>query len=390
VGSTAESARGLLPGKRVQMKIAQIAPPWLPIPPKTYGGTERVIADLVEEQVAQGHDVTLFAPGDAHTSARLVSFFPTSLREQGVPWSAHLRAYYHLEQAVEAVKAHDVDIVHTHLSSSADLYLFPLTASLGRPHVTTLHSRFPFDRVNQWTGDADDFYLKQWAPSVPIVTISEHARAEAPSQLRMVGVVHNGLSLQQFVPTGEPRDEYLVWLGGFTPEKGPHLACEAARRAGRPLVLAGTIDCAMQKSMSYFHEVIEPQIDQQQVRYIGPVTQKQKIDLLSRAYGFLNPIQWEEPFGMVMIEAMALGCPVISFARGAAPELIMHGETGFLAHTIEEMVQFILQLAQVDREFTRTHVKCNFSARTMANNYAKVYQHLLSTAMERAISSSHS
>ena len=359
------------------MKIAHIAPPWLPIPPKNYGGTESVIADLVEEQIAQGHDVTLFAPDDARTSARLVSFFPRSLREEGVPWSAHLKAYYHLEQAVEAVKTSDFDIVHTHLSASTDLYLFPLTAPLRVPHVTTLHSRFPFDHADHWSGDADTFYLNKWADSVPIVTISEHALAEAPSQLRVVGVVYNGILIQQYIPSAKPRGEYLVWLGRFVPEKGPHLACEAAKRAGRPLVLAGTIDRSLQESTRYFHETIEPQIDQQQIRYVGPVNLKQKIDLLSRAYGFLNPIEWEEPFGMVMIEAMALGCPVISFARGAAPELIVHGETGFLVHTVDEMVQCIPRLDQIDRQSIRTYVERNFSARAMANNYAKVYRRLL-------------
>jgi glycosyltransferase involved in cell wall biosynthesis len=360
------------------MKIAHIAPPWIPIPPKTYGGTESVIADLVEEQVAQGHDVTLFAPGDAHTSARLISFFPTSLREMGIPWSAHLLAYYHLQQSVEVVQTLEVDILHTHLSSSSDLYLFPLTAPLRLPHVATLHSRFPFDRVQNWTGPADAFYLKKWGAAVPIVTISEHARSEAPTELRVVGVVHNGISMNQYVPTRKPREQYLAWLGRFVPEKGPHLAIEAAKQSHRQLVLAGTIDRAVQESVRYFHEVIEPQIDQQQIRYIGPVNRKQKIDLFSRAYGFLNPIEWEEPFGMVMIEAMALGCPVISFARGAAPELIMDGETGFLVHTLDEMIQCIPHLAEIDRKYLRTDVDQNFSARVMADHYLKVYDQLLS------------
>ena len=139
------------------MKIAHIAPPWISIPPKNYGGTETVLYNLVEEQVAQGHDVTLFAAGDATTSAKLVSFFPHSLLESGVPWQGHLKAYYHLHKAVEYIKDHDFDVVHTHLSSSADMYLFPLMSHLAVPHVMTLHSHFPFDRVQSWTGDADDY-----------------------------------------------------------------------------------------------------------------------------------------------------------------------------------------------------------------------------------------
>src|SRR5260370_23258290 len=141
------------------MRIAHVAPPWIATPAENYGGTEIVIANLVEEQVAQGHDVTLFAPGDSKTSARLVSFFPESLMETGVPWYAHLKAYYHMYKAIEYVKEHDFDIVHTHLSSASDMYTFPLTAQLAKPHVMTLHSCFPFDRAGSWTGDAHKFYI---------------------------------------------------------------------------------------------------------------------------------------------------------------------------------------------------------------------------------------
>src|SRR3954452_21260416 len=182
------------------MKIAHIAPPWIPIPPKDYGGTEIVIHNLVEEQVAQGHDVTLFVPGDAQTSARQVSFFPKSLLEEGIPWAAHLKAYYHMHKSIEYIKEHDFDIVHTHLSSSSDMYIFPLTAHLATPHVTTLHSRFPFERVQAWTGTADANYM-EWAPCVPMVAISESARSEVPYPLNFVGVVHHGLPMHQFVPS---------------------------------------------------------------------------------------------------------------------------------------------------------------------------------------------
>jgi len=355
------------------MKIAHIAPPWLAIPPKNYGGTEQVLYTLVEEQVALGHDVTLFAPANTKTSAHLVSFFPKALRDENVPWTDHLKAYYHLRLALQHVSSNNFDILHTHLSTSGDLYIFPLTATLSTPHITTLHSRFPFDRVQNWIGDTDDFYLQQWASSVPVVVISENARTDVPPQLNVIDVVYNGLPTKDFVPKGRKRDDFLVWLGRFVPEKGTHLAIEAAKRAQRPIVLAGTIDRHQQASMSYFSDVIKPLLDNDQVKYIGPVNQRQKISLLSRAYGLLNPIEWEEPFGMVMIEAMALGCPVISFARGAAPELIAHGETGFLVHGLDEMVQYIPQLANIDRQQTRAHVEHHFSARAMAEGYLRVY-----------------
>src|SRR5205807_6229492 len=155
-------------------------------------------------------------------------------------------------------------------------------------------------------------------------------------------------------------------------EKGAHLAIEVAKRAGVPIVLAGTIDRYRQDAMRYFHEEIEPQIDNEKVKYIGPVNMKQKVSLLSRARGFLNPIEWEEPFGMVMLEAMALGCPVISFTRGAASELVVDGETGFLVQDLDEMIQAIPRIDEIDREITRRHVERNFSAQRMAENYTQV------------------
>ena len=363
------------------MKIAQIAPPWLIIPPKNYGGTEAVIYNLVEEQVVQGHDVTLFAPGDAKTSAKLISFFPQSLIEEGVPWLGHLKAYYHLHKAVEYIRQHEFDIVHTHLSSSADMYLFPLLASLSTPHVTTLHSRFPFDRVQSWTGKADDLYM-EWAASQPMIAISESARAEVQYDLNFVGIVHHGLPIQHYLPTTKKRGDFFVWLGRFVPDKGTHLAIEAAKRAGVKIVLAGTIDRHQHDSVNYFNDQIKPLIDNVQVRYIGPVNMREKISLLSRALGFLNPIVWEEPFGMVMIEAMALGCPVISFARGAAPEIIVHRKTGFLVNNVNEMVRFMSRISEIDREATRLYVERNFSAGVMVKKYIKIYNEVIKTAKE--------
>jgi glycosyltransferase involved in cell wall biosynthesis len=364
------------------MKIAQIAPPWLALPPKTYGGTESVVFTLIEEQVAQGHEVTVFAPGDAKTSAHLVSFFPTSLVAEGVSWTMHLKAFYHLQKAVEQVRAHDFDIVHTHLSSPADMYLFPLTAALATPHVTTLHSHFPFDqgRPNR-PGDADSYYM-DWAPLVPMIAISESARRQEKMPLNFVGVVYNGLEMSQYRPIGKKRGDFFAWLGRFVPEKGAHLAIEAAKRADVPIILAGTIDRYLQESRRYFHDAIEPQIDNEKIKYIGPVNLKQKLSLLSRARGFLNPIEWEEPFGMVMIEAMALGCPVISFARGAAPEIVVHGSTGFLVQHLDEMVQAIPKIDEIDRETARLHVERNFSAGVMAENYLHIYEQVIAGSKE--------
>lgn len=360
------------------MKIAHIAPPWFSVPPKNYGGTENVLYYLIEEQVAQGHDVTLFAPGDARTSAKLVSFIPRSLIAAGVPWQAHLKSFYHLQKAVDAAEAGDFDIVHTHLSSASDMYLFSLMADMRAPHVMTLHSRFPFDRLpNGWIGDADSLFM-EWASSMPMVAISEHARKEVPYPLNFVGVVHNGLPENEIRLVKTRRRDYFAWLGRCVPDKGPHLAIQAARKAGIKLILAGMVDRHVPESLRYFTEQIKPYIDNEQIRYIGPVNMKEKSSLLSGARALLNPIQWEEPFGMVTIEAMAVGCPVISFNRGAAPELIVEGKSGFLVEDVDAMVQAIASIGTIDRSATRQHVEEHFSARVMAQNYTKVYQQVIS------------
>jgi len=361
------------------MRIVHIAPPWIRIPPKNYGGTEAVIANLVNEQVAQGHDVTLLAPGEAQTSAHLASFFPQPLIETGVPWHAHLKAYYHLYKSIEYIKEYDFDVVHTHLSSSADMYLFPLMASLATPHVTTLHSHFPFDRAQSWTGDADELY-KEWFLPEPMVAVSKYECKHAPYPLNFVGVVHHGLPMDFFKHRVKEVGDCFVWLGRFTPEKGAHLAIQVAQQAGVPLILAGIVDRYVAASVAYFEEQIKPHIDGEHIKYVGPVNTRQKISLLSKAHGFLNPIQWEEPFGMVMIEAMALGCPVISFARGAAPEIVAEGKSGFLVNSVEEMVECIPHLAELNRTTIRNYVLENFSARSMAEQYVKIYKKVIASA----------
>jgi glycosyltransferase involved in cell wall biosynthesis len=358
------------------MKIAHIAPPWFSVPPMNYGGTELVIYNLVEEQVAQGHDVTLFASGEAQTSAKLISFFQHPLSDTGVPWAAHLKAYYHYCKAIDALKEHDFDIVHTHLSSAADMYIFPLAAHSGITHVMTLHSQFPFDRVGDWTGDADQYYM-EWAARVPMVAISERARDEVPYPLNFVGVVHHGIPMPA-CSCKQPED-FFVWLGRIVAEKGTHLAIEAAKKAGVPLVLAGNVDNSISHAVSYFEERIQPQIDNQTVKYVGPVNMQQKTDLLSCARGLLNPIMWEEPFGMVMIEAMAYGCPVISFARGAAPEIIHHRKSGFLAHDVEDMAHYITHIDMLDRATVRSHVEQHFSSRSMAEKYISIYKKVIAS-----------
>lgn len=362
------------------MKIAHIAPAWITIPPKNYGGTENVIHNLIEEQVTQGHDVTLLAPEDAQTSARHVSFFARSLMECDVPWQSHLKAFYHLYKSIKYLQGHakDFDIIHTHLSSPSDMYTFPLLESLDLPYVTTLHSQFPFDHIEtDWRGDADDYYM-EWLTQTPMVAISESARSQEQAKfpLNFVAVVHHGLNLQDFPRPVKQAEDFFVWLGRLTPDKGAHLAIEACRKAGARLMLAGIVDDYIPEAQHYFHETIEPQIDGEQIRYIGPVDKEERDKLLRGAQALLNPLQWEEPFGMVMLEAMATGCPVISFSRGAAPEIISSERVGFLVQNVEEMVECMPRVSKICRDEVREHVERHFSARLMAHKYLQVYQNV--------------
>jgi glycosyltransferase involved in cell wall biosynthesis len=324
--------------------------------------------------VAQGHDVTLFAPGDARTHAKLASFFPQSLIASGVPWSAHAKAYYHLHKALEY--ANEFDIIHTHLSSSSDIYLFPLMAALKTPHVTTIHSAFPFDRVGNWAGDADSYFL-EWMRLAPVVVVSEKARLNLPYDLNCAGVVHLGIPMERYPFFAGRRENFFVWLGRFVPEKGPHLAIQAAQRAGVPLILAGIVDQRLPDAVAYFQREIEPHIDGENVRYIGPANFEQKVALLSKARGFLNPIAWEEPGATTIIEAMALGCTVISFARGALPELVKHQKNGFLVQTLDEMVACMRNIDNLDRRAIRDYAEEHFSVRRMTERYLGIYRSLI-------------
>ena len=362
------------------MRIAHIAPPWISIPPKNYGGTENVIATLIEEQVAQGHTVTLFAPGDARTCARQISFFSQSLFDNGVPWHAHPKAFYHIYKSIEYVQKHlrDFDILHTHLSSASDLYIYPLASALKLPHVTTLHSQFPFDRIeDERQGEADKYYM-EWLSQAPMVAISESARRQELEKfpLNFIDVVYHGIDFKNCPPPA-PAEDFFIWVGRIVPEKGLDLAIKAARQAKVPLVIAGIVDLNIPEAQRYFQEEIEPEVDGQLIQYVGPVNCQERNHYLRRARGMLNPLQWEEPFGMVMLEAMAVGCPVIAFRRGAAAELVIPGKTGFLVENVSEMVRRIPDIDQIDRDMVCKYAEERFSASAMAKNYTRVYKEVI-------------
>lgn len=362
------------------MKIAQIAPPWITIPSPCYGDTENVIYALVEELICLGHDVTLFAPADARTSAKQISFIPKSLIKEGVPWQAGLKAYYHLHKSFEYINEHNFDIVHTHLSSSNDMYIFPLAAAVATPHLTTLHSSFPFDRASDnWIGDADHYFM-EWAQHVPLVAISESARQQTEHNTNIVATVHNGLRLQDYAPATAPTENYYIWMGHFTYAKGAHSAIEAARKAQVPLILIGSKEQYNRDAMNYYRHLIEPYIDGQHVRYISPHNIQLKNTLLQQAKALLHLATDEDTFGMEILEAMAAGCPVISLAHGYAPEIIDHGYTGFLATNVDEIPLYIKRLTEIKRLNVRNHIEQHFSARLMSEKYLDIYTNVITHA----------
>jgi glycosyltransferase involved in cell wall biosynthesis len=364
------------------MKIAQIAPPWISVPPKNYGGTETVLHCLVEEQVTQGHEVTLFASEDSQTSARHIPIFAQGLRDEGFDWKAFELEKRYLQTALAFVKEQEFDIVHTHLSSGGDMFLFPLLADYELPHVTTLHSNLPF-RPEETPSEVNNEHVQQWLPKVPIIAISESARRQQKLPLHFIGVVHHGIPVDDYQQADLQPDNYFLWLGRFSPEKGAHLAIEASKQAGVPLILAGTVDSQNERMQTYFHAQIEPHLNDKNIRYYGPADKESKIQLFSKARGFLNPIEWEEPFGMVMAESIAAGCPVISFARGAAPELIKDGQSGFLVQNVPEMVAAIQRIDTIQRDAVAKYAQENFSLRTMANKYIALYHKACQTHKEQ-------
>jgi len=338
------------------MRIAQVAPLAESVPPKLYGGTERVVAWLVDELVELGHDVTLFASGDSATRANLVSVWPRALRlgrprtDPAIPQAALLEAV--------AQRAHEFDVVHCHI----DWLHMPLLSRLSVPFLTTLHGRLDLPGLPQ---------LVRRFSKAPFVSISDHQRLPLP-EANWLGTVYHGLppaSLQARFEAGS----YLAFLGRLSREKGPEAAIRIARSAGMPLRIAAKLPRAEQ---AYFKEKLEPQIDGRQIQTIGEVTDRTKEEFLGRAAALLFPIDWPEPFGLVMIEAMACGTPVIAFPAGSVPEVIDDGESGFIVKNEDEAVAAFRRLGSIDRRRVRASFERRFTARRMAKQYLQHYQDL--------------
>jgi glycosyltransferase involved in cell wall biosynthesis len=338
------------------MRIAQLAPLAESVPPKLYGGTERVVSWLTEELVNLGHDVTLFASADSKTAARLVSVWPRALRLSR-PRPDPAAACAALLEAI-ADRPGDFDLIHCH----TDWLHLPLLRRLGVPFLTTLHGRL------------DVGYLKNLVrrfPGSPFVSISDSQRRPL-LDLEWAATVYHGQPPDLLQPHFTPQS-YLAFLGRISPEKRPDLAIRLAKATGMPLRIAAKLP---RKENRYFREQVQPLLNGNDIEFIGEVDDRGKQSLLGNAAALLFPIDWPEPFGLVMIEAMACGTPVIAWRRGAVPEIIEDGVTGFVVDSEEAAVQSIRRIGELDRRRVRAEFERRFTARRMAEDYVRAYQKL--------------
>jgi glycosyltransferase involved in cell wall biosynthesis len=363
------------------MKILQIAPPWLATPPKKYGGTELIIHQLCENLIKQGHEVTLFATGDSKTSAGLNYIFDQGLYDKGVDWNSALGPLVHYQQAFKLFEEGGYDIVHAHLSSATDLIALPYLAELKKAGLLTIHGIWPFDRKDFM----DPYYLRFYANKIHVASISKSMlENECPAEFISEGYVYNGLNLSDFTFNPKPKN-YLTWLGKINPRKGTAEAIRIAKKSGHQIIFAGAIDLQDKESYEYYKNEVEPLIDGDQVKYLGEADLAMKAELLKNAKGFLNPLAWEEPFGLVMIEAMAGGTPVIAYPRGAAKELVKDGINGYLVPDAKAMLQKIKELDKIDRLTCRKYVQDNFSSESNAANYFQIYKKLVDQQAQKAV-----
>ncbi len=340
------------------MKIAQVAPLYESVPPKLYGGTERVVSYLTEELVRQGHEVVLFASGDSRTSAELRAICSSALRLAGKqvidPLAHHVRM---LE--VVAQGAAEFDIIHYHI----DYLHFPMSRRLGLPAVTTTHGRLDIPDIHPLFREFSEMHL---------VSISDSQRRPVP-WANWIATVHHGLPENLYKPY-QRTGRYLAFLGRISPEKGVDRAIEIAKRAGMPLKIAAKIDRA---DKEYFDEKIRRLLDHPLIEFIGEIGEKEKHDFLGNACALLAPVDWPEPFGLVMIEAMACGTPVIAWNMGSVPEILEDGVTGHIVSSLEEAAAAVERVVVLDRKHCRKIFEQRFSARRMCEDYVKVYQKIV-------------
>jgi glycosyltransferase involved in cell wall biosynthesis len=340
------------------MKIAQIAPLYECVPPRLYGGTERIVSYLTEELVRQGHEVTLFASGDSKTSAKLVRCCDIALRLN--PCVRDPLPYHVIMLEEVRRRASEFDVLHFHI----DFLHAPLIRAFADRTLTTLHGRLDLP-------DLAPFYAA--FRDLPLVSIS-HAQRQPLCRANWIGNVHHGLPRDLLPFHHNSASGYLAFLGRIAPEKRPDRAIEIAARAGMPLKIAAKVDRADQ---AYWEQKIRPMIQgHPNVEFVGEIDERSKASFLGNAAALLFPIDWPEPFGLVMIEAMACGTPVIAFRRGSVPEVLEHGASGFIVDTLEQAVAAVGRLASLDRGKVRAAFERRFTVERMARDYVEIYRAL--------------
>jgi glycosyltransferase involved in cell wall biosynthesis len=338
------------------MKIAQVAPLWERVPPPTYGGIELVVSRLTDELVRRGHEVTLFASGDSQTLANLEAVYPRALRLD--PNVKEYTAYEMLELSQVYQQAAEFDLIHSHVGISA----LALANLVSTPTVHTLHGSFTQDNRNVYSHHQKQSYI----------SISD---AQRQINLNYVGTVYNGIDPNDYPFVDKPQDPpYLAFLGRFSPEKGPQHAIAIAKQTGWRLKMAGKVDAV---DSEFFEKEIAPQIDGQQIQFLGEINHAEKIELFGNAAITLFPITWQEPFGLVMIESMATGTPVIGMNLGSVPEVIAHGVTGFVCQTYDEMAAMLPKALELNRRTCREYVENKFSVIQMVNGYEAAYEQII-------------
>lgn len=346
-----------------KLRIAQVAPPYEAVPPHRYGGTERVVSYLTEALVAMGHEVTLFATGDSTTEATLVPILEQSLRENCTLEELKRLSVPTMLDVVGTVlqRANDFDIIHWHI----DFFPWAFDSLVETPSVTTMHGRLDLPFLQS---------VFQHHSHIPVVSISNHQRTPlADLHPNWVGTVYNAVPVSDF-PFSPTSGEYFLFLGRINQDKRPDWAVEIAKRTGIPLKVAAKIDPYDQ---AYYEAEIKPLFDHPLVEFVGEANEEEKRELLVNAYALLFPIDWPEPFGMVQIEAMACGTPVLAMRHGAVPEVIDHGVTGLIGDSVEELITLTPELTRLDRRVIRQVVDHRFSAETMAAGYEAIYRQLI-------------
>lgn len=354
------------------MKIAITAPLIERVPPKKYGGTERVVYTLTEELVRRGHDVTLFASGDSITSAKLESGHPIALREalvadkalapglrQGISTAAGNPPTLHMLGRLFK-RAHEFDIIHDHI----DMATLPFAELCETPVVMTIHGNI--------APEALPLYKEFKRPYQ--VAISKSLQAAQPPELNYAGVVYNGLSMEHY-PFKEEPGKYLLFVGRICREKGTHLAIKVAKRLNLPLIIAAKIE-QVEQDKRYYRELIKPELGGD-ITWIGEVDEAKRNELMAGALCLLHPITWPEPFGLTLIETMACGTPVVAFRKGSIPEIIEHGKTGFVVDKLNQMVGAVQQLGTIDRAYCREYALKTFNAQTMTDGYEAIYKKVI-------------